>query len=159
VAKVLLTLEERLLSKLEFDPNSGCWLWSGSGVDGGYGRISSGGRRGTPMVLTHRAAYTIWIGPLSSEVDVLHRCDTPPCCNPAHLFLGNDFTNCADKIAKGRGKRSSVRTVWLNEEKAIEIRRAVSAGGQSGLAFARQFGISRQHLRAIIERRIWKDAG
>jgi hypothetical protein len=44
---------------------------------------------------------------------VLHRCDNPPCVNPAHLFLGTSEDNIQDCIAKGRhahGDRHPSRT-------------------------------------------------
>jgi hypothetical protein len=41
-------------------------------------------------------------GPIPKGMDVLHRCDNPPCINPEHLFLGTQADNNADRDAKGR---------------------------------------------------------
>jgi hypothetical protein len=35
-------------------------------------------------------------------MDVLHKCDNPPCTRPDHLFLGTDLENQRDAISKGR---------------------------------------------------------
>lgn len=40
----MVSVVDRLLSKVEMDPNGGCWLWSGSHDRAGYGRIRSEGR-------------------------------------------------------------------------------------------------------------------
>jgi len=57
--------------------------------------------------VAHRAAYTYFIGPIPDGLDVLHRCDIPACCNPAHLFLGTQSDNAKDMWIKERGNPGS----------------------------------------------------
>lgn len=77
------------------DPSE-CWLWTGSKHKQGYGLYGAGPRR------AHRIAWTLIHGEIPPGLQVLHRCDNPPCVNPAHLFLGTDKDNHQDKAAKGR---------------------------------------------------------
>jgi len=49
----------------------------------------------------HRASWLIHYRYLP-DLDVLHHCDNPPCVRPDHLFLGTDYTNQHDSMAKGR---------------------------------------------------------
>lgn len=76
-----------------------CWLWSASKNDTGYGWFKRDGR----MRGAHRMAYELRRGKIPSGMSVLHRCDTPACVRPAHLFLGTQADNVRDMLAKGRG--------------------------------------------------------
>lgn len=89
------------------EPNSGCWLWTGGSLGSmGYGAFSPAGAtfkvRG--VVYAHRFAYEHFVGPVPAGLCVLHRCDTPPCVNPDHLFLGTQLENVRDMMAKGRDR-------------------------------------------------------
>lgn len=75
-----------------------CWLWGGAKKGRGYGHIRLGGHWFT----VHRVSYEIAFGPIPPRMRVLHRCDTPACVNPGHLFLGTAKDNTDDARAKGR---------------------------------------------------------
>ena len=75
-----------------------CWIWTGK-VWGRYGYLYS---RQHSEVSAHRVSYKIHHGPIPEGLWVLHRCDTPLCVNPDHLFTGTAMDNTHDMMAKGR---------------------------------------------------------
>jgi len=76
----------------------GCHIWTGALSVKGYGCTNINGKG----VRAHRASYTIYNGEIPYGLIVCHRCDNPPCVNPAHLFLGTHLDNEQDKLIKGR---------------------------------------------------------
>jgi len=75
---------------------------------------------------------------------VCHRCDNPPCCNPAHLFLGTAADNVHDMVAKGRDARpigADHPNARLSAEQANEIR-SLRADGWTHAELSARFGIS-----------------
>jgi len=92
--------------------SDGCWLWTGARASNGYGSFRFADR--PCATAAHRAAWELACGPIPHGMHVLHRCDNPPCVNPAHLFLGTHLENVRDREAKGRGnhdrQRNGLRT-------------------------------------------------
>jgi len=86
------------------DPLSGCHIWHGPSVNGGYGHLRYHGQKW----LAHRLAWTLKHGPIPDGMILCHRCDERRCCNPDHLFLGTRGDNMADLKAK-RLARSDAR--------------------------------------------------
>ena len=81
--------------------SDGCWLWDGKSDNSrGIFWIDRNGVQKPEKV--HRIAYELTHGPIPSGLCVCHHCDTPPCCNPAHLFLGTIADNNADMRRKNR---------------------------------------------------------
>lgn len=79
------------------DPDE-CWPWTGSKQRKGYGTVN----RFKRQWVAHRFAWEMMNGPIPEGMLVCHKCDNPPCCNPAHLFLGTNKENLMDCVAKGR---------------------------------------------------------
>lgn len=86
-------------------------------------------------------------------------CDNPPCCNPAHLFLGNQRGNMADMDAKGRrvtpsrkGDRNSVAKLTPEKVRAIRLLRA---GGVGPTEIARVFDVNRSTIKNVLSGRNW----
>ena len=78
-----------------------CWPYTGGKYGIGYGFFSIGAGKRWPA---HRIAWQVTHGVIPYGKFVCHRCDNPPCCNPAHLFLGTPKENMQDMLTKERGR-------------------------------------------------------
>ena len=74
-------LPKRLEEKIEYEPNSGCWLWTGRIRRDRYGQAWDEGKHG----LVHRIVYKYIIGPPPADLGLDHLCRVRSCVNPAHL--------------------------------------------------------------------------
>lgn len=162
------TMEDRLWAMVNVTDT--CWLWTGA-VTVGYGRLNYPGTH--RFMLAHRYSYELVHGPIPDGLFVLHRCDTPRCVRPDHLFLGTQADNMADATAKGRrgyGARNGkytmpertprgeqVGTSKLTADQVREIRRRYAAGGIGQRALAKAYGVVKSTIRHIVRRMQWKD--
>lgn len=147
----------------------GCWPWTGTCSAKGYGRF----RMDMVDYVAHRLAHEVANGKIPAGILVCHKCDNPPCCNPAHLFPGTAQDNRADCVAKGRqarGDKSGRHTHpetnpvgerngehKLTEREVSEIRK-LSAMGSSYETLRRQFKVSKSAIAKAVTRRTWQHA-
>ena len=94
----LKEVKKRFLSKIFKPKTYSCWLWDAHKDKDGYGRITVSGKD----FRAHRLSWLIYKGKLTKNICVLHKCDTPQCVKPGHLFLGTNKDNYLDCVAKGR---------------------------------------------------------
>jgi len=159
--------EERFWSKVNFFgpapahvPGIGnCWLWTACALKTGHGQI----RVERKTVLAHRLAWVMTNGSIPDDLPcVCHRCDTPRCVRPDHLFVGTKSDNTADMVRKGRARGGGVcgdrNGARLHPERLLrgaahrERMRLVTARGQTN-------GNSKLTETVVVEMRLLHAAG
>lgn len=132
-------------SRLERNKATGCWEWQGGTTTFGYGAVGFG----TKFYTTHRLAYQLCCGDIPDGLFVLHKCDNPKCCHPAHLYAGTPRDNMIDVAKRGRKKTK------LTRDQVKEIRAACDAGKESYPKIGKRFGVSGVMVRRIDKRLSW----
>ena len=130
-----------------------CWVWTGGKRNGGYGALNYRIEVGKLIQdRAHRYAWTLTDGPIPDGLDVLHKCDNPPCVRRAHLFLGTDLDNALDKVAKGRQGHGGGK---LSFEIATTIREHYSAERLTFTTLAKTYGVCISTISNIVNYKIW----
>lgn len=157
IRKVLIgvSVEERLRAYVDQRGADECWPWTRWCDEDGYGDICIGGglsRR------AHVVAWEVATGQTCPKgMVVMHTCDNPPCCNPAHLKLGTPTDNNRDRDSKGRSahqKGSTHGMSKLNEEQVLRIRRQYRRGVRT-VDIAEEFSVSTATISLIVNRKTW----
>ena len=129
---------------------SDCVLWTKART-GKYGQLTWHQEHW----LAHRFSWFQSFGPIPKGLHVLHRCDTPLCVNPEHLFLGTNADNMRDKIAKGRNhKGEGSGTAKLTEDDVYSI--IASYPTCTIRELADDFCVSYPTVRDILKGQTWK---
>lgn len=150
------SLEERFWSRV--DKTGSCWLWVGARNPQGYGKVFI---QGSQYMATHRAAWTLENGPIPKGLSVLHKCDTPSCVRPSHLFTGTQSDNMRDCRSKGRirfpdNRGEKYGAAKLTDQQVGQIRALCKASILTHEQIAKRFNVSRTHVSAISRRAFWR---
>jgi hypothetical protein len=128
-----------------------CWIWMGAITSHGYGCVNWHGR----VMGAHKLAYQLSKGAVPPGLEIMHACDSRPCCNPAHLSVGTRQDNVDDKIAKGRhGVKPMREHRRLKPDDVREIRRQRGVVGSGVLA--KKYGVQQSHIITIWTGRVWR---
>lgn len=147
----------RFWSKVKIGNPNDCWIWQANIHRNGYGAFWDGERQ----VCAHRASYEINVGSIPEGMFVIHSCDNPACCNPAHLRLGTPLDNMQDMWAKGRARPTCLRAeehpcAKLSWDSVHHIREIYRRGGTSQDKIATQFGVSQITISRVVRQYNWK---
>lgn len=144
-------LISRMFQRVDRQSQDQCWEWNGRRDSNGYGRIDM---KGVPR-LAHRFIFELVNG--WSPKAVCHTCDNPPCCNPAHLWAGDQAANVADMISKGRRnvpirRGSAVNTSKLTKSDVLMI----ITSDKTSKELAAQLNVTSQAIVAIRNGKNWR---
>jgi carbonic anhydrase/acetyltransferase-like protein (isoleucine patch superfamily) len=140
--------EGRFWSKVDIQACDECWPWTAGRYLDGYGQFWWEGVNHHASRIAFILAYKRQAGSLL----VCHTCDNPPCCNPAHLFLGTHRDNAADMVNKGRVSRRfglENANMKLSDEEVEEVRVRYANGDVTQRELAEEFGCD-QSLVSLI---------
>lgn len=103
------------------DTETGCWnCISHKPIQDGYHPIRIKGK----STYVHRVVYERYNGKIPEGLGIIHSCDNPHCCNPAHMRVGTQAENIADKVNKNRqSKGVGHGAAKLTEKQVLSIRR------------------------------------
>lgn len=148
-----LTPEQRFWAMVDRRGPNECWPWLGEVNHGGYGLFQFSVTRRN--VRAHR--FVLGLTSVdAAHLIVRHRCDNPPCCNPAHLLTGTKRQNSQDMVSRNRQTHGSRNpAARLNEDQVARIRATFALGGITRTALAEQYGVTRSTIGRVVSGRGW----
>jgi len=151
------TILDRFMDKVEMIPDCGCWIWMGSLDASGrkstrrYGTMFYNGKREQ----AHRVSWEIYNGQIPKHMLVLHRCDTPSCVNPNHLFIGTHLDNMKDCINKNR-RVNHIGTLNGHAKLSADDIMKIKMDNRTPKEIAHTYNMSRNHIYKILNGNVWK---
>lgn len=149
------TVVERFWDRVKKLDN-GCWEWTAGSTTQRYGLFEAGTAKARVRHMAHRFSYELHKGPIPEGMIVRHKCDNPPCVNPAHLELGTHADNVRDKIARGRSNTGPVVKGSFNGqsklteeivEQILNLRNKIFIKSDE---LAKMFGTTARNIRRIL---------
>lgn len=151
-------------SRVQIGDKQDCWDWDNPTHAFGYGWFRVEGKN----KLAHRVAKIISDGE-EKELQVLHSCDNPACCNHNHLRWGTQKDNISDCIKRNRFSyppRNGCNppthygednyNAKMTEEKVLQLRKERLCG-VSAKQLSEKYGIKKITVYQIISNRTWKN--
>jgi len=125
---------DRFEAKIEPEPMSGCWLWTGAQ----NGPRDCGVFRLGKVYRAHRVSWELTRGAIPTGLVLVHHCSNYACVNPYHLRLSTGRKSISASIP------ATPESDAVNAKKPLEIRLAWLAGILDG-----EGSISLNRIRAV----------
>lgn len=129
-----------------------CWNWLAARDKDGYGQLKINGKQRR----AHRVAFMLVNGPIESSSVIRHKCDNPPCCNPAHLLAGTNADNVRDKCERGRQPMGEADG---NSKLTTQAVAYILRSRESNAELARIHGVTAANIGAIRLGKTWTHVG
>jgi hypothetical protein len=158
-------LRERFWKWVQVKGPDECWPWLGwrqyRKPRGSYSKPGwgAGPKKDRKHLVPSRVAY--WLAhnePLPVDLLVLHNCNNPLCCNPAHMRLGTHRDNMDDMIKAGsqKGERNVNSKLTAAQVETIRHQRA---HGMTLKALGDLYGVSLSMIDLICRGVSWPHVG
>lgn len=144
-------LPDRFWKKVQKISDGDCWNWIGAKDQDGYGIYSHNKK----TVRTHRLLASVAHGEIGNGRIVMHLCDNPSCCNPAHLVIGSIQENVSDREKKGRRsppRGEMHRSSKITKAQSLDIRKSSLTERE----LAKIYGIGKTQVGDIRRGLYWK---
>lgn len=151
---------ERFWAKVDLDPATGCWLWSGATEGNGYGNFKA---VSYTTVRAHRMAFALSRARAPEDALVIrHKCHNRLCCNPAHLTEGTHQQNSDDMKEAGRWRGGPTKgddngNSKLTSAQVAEIRRRLKRG-ETNVSIALDYPVGHAMISRIRRGTAWTEA-
>lgn len=137
------------------EKGDGCWNWKKGLSTDGYGTLAINDGK---TIKASRLALLLSKPNPDNKPYALHICkQNRKCCNPDHLYWGNQFDNMKDRekdktyIQKGENNPFSK----LNNEIVLKIREKYETGNYSYTKLGSEYNISKSSIAKIIKKESW----
>lgn len=94
-----LTPDEYYRVRKQVKKIKGCWLFTGSLNQFGYGRIKL---KDGSSIVAHHVSYIFWKGDIPKNKELDHTCSKRNCVNPKHLDVVTRSENIKRTVLRGR---------------------------------------------------------
>lgn len=150
----MTSISERFWRKVNKQDKNACWEWTAA-LNNGYGWFNYSQEIGSKHAHRVAAELSGLLTSINNGLHVLHKCDNPKCCNPAHFFLGTNADNVTDRGSKGRTVTPHLHgqdngSAKLTNAQIKQIRSIYPAANRSQSDIAKQFGVGQVQISRIV---------
>ena len=152
--------EERFWDNVQITTE--CWPWIGLRDKDGYGILylrvekQPNGSRRIISTRVHRWVLEKWLGrELKEGMLSCHKCNSPSCCRPDHLYEGTDTENNRQARKEGRHKQKRGSYNRMTEETVKNVKALLST--HTNKRIAQMFNSEPTTISNIRTRKTWKE--